>query len=547
MQKIIDRRSFLKTSGLGALGLAALRCNRPYYNPLKSKPNIVLIMADDMGFSDLGCYGGEIQTPNIDQLAEKGLRYTQFYNASRCCPTRASLLTGLYAHQTGMGWMTAADLGSPGYTGDINRNCVTLAEVLKQAGYSTYLSGKWHVTHDRYMKPSGPKHNWPLQRGFDRYYGPLDGGGSYFHTKVLVHDNESLPVPEKEYYVTDAISEYASKYITEHAKGKSEQPFFLYVGYTAPHFPLHAKPEDIEKYKDLYTRGWEIVRAERYSRLIELGIIDEEWQLPGFEKDIQSWDKMSNAEKQHMVKRMAIYAAQIDNMDQGIGQIVTSLKETGQYDNTLILFLSDNGGSAEFISRGDKSYEALGTASSYESVRKPWATASNTPFRKYKQWEHEGGTATPLIVHWPEQIRSHGELRHQVGHVIDFMPTFIDVTGADYPDQYINNKIIPMEGVSLVPTFDNKSIQREALYWEHQATRAIRMGQWKLVADSHPDPPYEGKWELYNMETDRTETHNLAEQYPDRVEMMAEMWHRWAVRCRVYPLDGRGWFPRLEK
>lgn len=543
----MNRRYLLKTFGLVALGLVTIRCNSTSKNLPKSKPNIVVIMADDMGFSDLGCYGGEIQTPNIDKLAEKGLRYTQFYNTSRCCPTRASLLTGLYAHQTGMGWMTAADLGSPGYTGDINNNCITIAEVLKQAGYSTYMSGKWHVTFDEYMGPDGPKHNWPLQRRFDHYYGPLNGGGSYFHTRSLTHDNTSLPVPEKDYYVTEAISKYATKYIAEHAKTKPDQPFFLYVAYTAPHFPLHAKPEDIARYKGRYTKGWDTLRAERYAKLIELGIIDQDWQMAEMDNDVKKWEEMNKAEKQEMAKRLAIYAAQIDDMDQGVGQIIESLKETGQFENTLIMFLSDNGGTMEFISRGDKSFEALGTASSYESVRKPWATASNTPFRKFKQWVHEGGIATPLIMHWPNRIKSHGDLRHQMGHVIDIMATCIDVADASYPNEYKGYKIIPLEGKSLVPTFDNRPIEREALYWEHQATRAIRLGKWKLVADKNTGPRYEGEWELYDMKEDRTELNNFAEKYPERVKTMAEMWHQWAERCNVLPLDGRGWFPRLEK
>lgn len=511
------------------------------------RPNIIIILADDMGYSDIGCFGGEILTPNIDQLALHGLRYTQFYNAGRCCPTRASLLTGLYSHQTGMGWMTAANLGYPGYTGDINNQCVTIGEVLKEAGYATWVVGKWHVTHDDFIGPDGPKHNWPLQRGFDKYYGPQHGGGSYFTPGFLTDGNERIETPSN-YYTTDAFSDTAAQYILRHDKSK---PFFMYLAYTAPHFPIHAKPEDIEKYDGKYLKDWDEIRNARYERMKELGIIDDRWKLSE-KSGVPDWNSLTDEKKQEFDRRMAVYAAQIDCMDQGIGKVIGSLKETDQFENTVIMFLSDNGGTAERIGPDEVVTELLGTDSTYQSYRRPWATVSNTPFRMYKQWVHEGGTSTPLVVHWPDGIEEKGVLRRQVGHIIDLMPTCIELAGAEYPGIYNGNKILPYEGISLVNSFNpgdskTRDLQTRVLFYEHQATRAVRSGDWKLVADKVVnEEPYILDWELYNLVEDRSETNNLADQYPEKVHELDSLWNAWAERCNVYPLDGRGWFERLE-
>jgi arylsulfatase len=543
MDKAVKRRDFLKTMGLGAASLAMPGCANVLQDiankASKDRPNIVLIMADDMGYSDIGCYGGEIQTPNLDKLAANGLRFTQFYNTARCCPTRASLMTGLYAHQTSMGWMTAADLGHEGYHGDLNNKCVTIAEALKQAGYSTYMTGKWHLTYDKYV--DGPKHSWPCQRGFDHFYGTIGGGGSYFSPTALTSDNTRIKAPDKGYYYTDAISNHTAKFIMEHNHSKGDEPFFLYVAYTCPHWPLHAKPEDIAKYKGKYMKGWDTLRAERHTHMIKMGLVDKTWPTTPRDKKVKAWGDVKPTKKELWDLRMAAYAAQIDCMDQGIGRIVSALEKTGKLDNTLILFLSDNGGCAEGISRGKKDIDLLGTDESFESYRINWANASNTPFRLYKHWVHEGGIATPLIVHWPGRIKARGELRHQPGHVIDIMAMCIDVTGAAYPSKYNGNKITPREGKSLVPALDNKPIKRKAIYWEHEANRAIRIGKWKLVAKG-----INGQWELYDMETDRTELNDLAQVHPKRAKKMAAMWQRWAERANVLPLDGRGWFERLE-
>jgi arylsulfatase len=494
-------------------------------------------MADDMGYSDIGCYGGEIQTPNLDNLAKGGLRFTQFYNTARCCPTRASLMTGLYAHQTGMGWMTAANLGYDGYRGDLNNKCVTIAEVLKRAGYRTYMAGKWHLTYDKYW--DGPKHSWPRQRGFDRFYGTISGSGSYFNPKALTRDNTRIKAPAEGYYYTDAISDNAARFITEHNQTRGDEPYFLYVAYTAPHWPLHAKREDIAKYEGKYMKGWDVLRAERHKRMIKMGIVDDAWPLSPQERILKPWSQVAQARKEEMDLRMAIYAAQIDSMDQGIGRIVSAVKKTGKFDNTLILFLSDNGGCHEDIG-GEEG--VLGEDSSFASYGRSWANASNTPFRLYKSWVHEGGISTPLIVHWPVRINSGGKLRHQPGHLIDIMATCVDVAGAKYPSRYNGNKITPMEGKSLVPAFDNKPIKREAIYWEHEANRAVRVGNWKLVARG-----INGPWELYDLDADRTELNNLAQRYPERAKKLVAMWQRYAERTNVLPLDGRNWDERVEE
>jgi len=343
-QAKITRRRFLKTIGVGVGTLAVAHPMVSNAQTTKS-PNIVLIMADDMGYSDISCYGGEIQTPNLDKLASNGIRFTQFYNTARCCPTRASLLTGLYPHQTGMGWMTVRDLGTEGYRGDLNTRCVTIAEVLKQAGYGTYLSGKWHVTFDEYW--DGPKHSWPCQRGFDRFYGTIAGSGSFYTPETLTRNNTRIQTPPEGYYYTDAISDNASEFITAHCQSKRKNPFFLYVAYTAPHWPLHAKKEDISKYQGKYLKGWDALREERYARMIEMGIIDKSCSLTARETNITPWAEVDQKRKELMDMKMAIYAAQVDCMDQGIGRIVSTLEKEGQLENTLIFFLSDNGGCAE--------------------------------------------------------------------------------------------------------------------------------------------------------------------------------------------------------
>jgi arylsulfatase A-like enzyme len=554
-----SRREFIRRISYGSLGLlggtalsSVFGC-RGKSSPSGSRPHIILIMADDMGYSDIGCYGGEIRTPNLDRLAEEGLRYTHFHNTARCCPTRASLLTGLYPHQAGVGHMMA-DRGLDGYRGDLNKNCVTLAEVLKLAGYSAYMSGKWHVT--RFLKNDGPKHNWPQQRGFDRFFGTITGSGSFFEPMTITSDNEYLKTLPPGFYYTDAISDHAVKFIKEHHQKLADKPFFLYVAYTSPHWPLHALERDIAKCKGLYGKGWDALREERYRRMIEMGIIDPRWNLTERDPRVPPWEKAEN--KQWQARRMEVYAAQIDCMDQGIGRILRELDTHGCLDNTLIFFLSDNGGCAEEITDSWKAWiigggEYVGRArtldgkliqigndpefmpgpyDTYQSYGIPWANVSNTPFRLYKHWVHQGGVATPLIVHWPAKIKTREGFRHQTGHLIDIMATCVDVSGASYPSEYKKYPIIPFEGKSLVPTFEGMPIDREAIFFEHERNRAVIAGKWKLVASGG-----EGLWELYDLVQDRTETNDLALSDPQRAEKMAAMWKEWALRTKVIPWE----------
>ena len=493
----------------------------------QSPPNIVIIMADDMGYSDIGCYGGEIQTPNIDKLAKGGLRFTQFYNTGRCCPTRASLLTGLYPHQAGVGHMVS-DRGHDGYRGELNRRCVTIAEVLQTANYSTYMSGKWHVT------PVKDRANWPLQRGFDRYFGTIDGAGSFWTPHSLIYDNEPPKGYPDDFYYTDAISDHAVKFVQEHKS--VNKPFFMYVAFTAPHWPLHARKRDIAKYDGVYEKGWDEIRKARHAHMIELGIVRKEWRCTPRDGKAKAWDTVDTERKKDLVRRMQIYAAQVDSMDQGIGRIVDALRKRGMLNNTLILFLADNGGCAEGGIWGfeRKKGGELGTNSSFASYGLSWANASNTPFREYKHWVHEGGISTPLVAHWPSGIPARGEFRGAPGHLVDLMATCVDLSGAKYPTRYKGVDIQPVEGKSLVGVFHNIPLEREAIYWEHEGNRAVRVGQHKLVAKGARGP-----WELYDLAADRTELRDLSAEEPELTQKLATLWQRWAERCNVLPLNPR--------
>ncbi len=511
------------------------------------RPNILLIMADDLGYSDLGCYGGEINTPHLNLLAENGIRFTQFYNNARCTPTRASLISGLYPHQTGIGAMNK-DLGLKGYRGDLNGQSVTIAEVLKGAGYHTYLSGKWHLTA---FMDGDQKHNWPLQRGFDKFYGSLDGfgGSGYYHTKTLTKDNRLLPVPSEDFYYTDAVTDSVIAMLKTHRR-EASNPFFMYLAYSAPHWPLHALEEDIKKYDTAYDKGWDRLRQNRLHNLIEEELLDKEAKLSEKESDVPEWSQAEN--KLWEASRMQVHAAMVDRMDQGIGRIITMLKEQKLLDNTLIFFLSDNGASAEDIVNHGWWKQNIPTATpdgrkihrfnlpsiipgadtTYLSVGKSWASASNAPFRYYKRFLHEGGIASPLIVHWPKGIKTKNEKREQVSHVIDLMATCIDVAKAEYPKQFNGQTIIPMEGVSLKPMFNEDVEIERTLFWEHLGRKAVRKGKYKIVTSDRGD---NARLELYNMELDRTETNNIIDQYPNIAEKLRSEWESWAVRTNAKP------------
>lgn len=525
---MLNRREFLSATacavGVSTIAGPALRTHAA----TAKRPNIVVILADDMGFSDIGCYGSEIHTPNIDVLAADGLRFTQFYNTARCCPTRASLLTGLYSHQAGMGDMVGfPDQNRPSgpYQGYLNDRCVTIAEVLRQAGYSTYMSGKWHVGER-------PEH-WPRKRGFDRYFGLISGGSSYWelstpdpHPRIMVMDDQPCEPQGEHFYMTDAFSDYAVKCIDEHAG--NENPFFLYLAYTAPHWPIHVWPDDIAKYKGVYDIGWDELRERRYRKMIELGIVDARWPLSPRDPAVPSWEDVQDREDRAL--RMAVYAAMIDRMDQGIGGVLSALKRSGADDNTLVLFLSDNGGCHEPVEKRKLHTDGKlpGERGSFLGYQRPWANASNTPFRMFKHWVHEGGIATPLIARWPSRVVKGGSLTHQVGHVIDMMATCCECAGVSYPQTFGGRELVPMEGRSLIDVLDGKTrASHDAIYWEHEGNKAIRQGAWKLVAAKDKN------WELYNLEADRTELHDLVTENESKVESLSTLWNQWAAKCGV--------------
>lgn len=506
-------------------------CTQRETNP----PDILLILADDMGYSDLGCYGSEIQTPNLDRLAANGLRFTRFYNTARCCPTRASLFTGLYPHQAGMGGMVKykpADEANP-FQGYLNDQCVTLAEVLKTGGYQTYMSGKWHVGEFRPI--------WPVDRGFDEFYGIVSGAMNYWDitlakSKGLVRTfarNDKAFIPEPgDFYSTDAFTDEVIRMLTEHTELESERdkkiPFFAYVAYNAPHWPLHAPEEVIEKYQGKYMGGWSELRKQRFKRMIELGILDEKWQLSP--SDGADWDTLNESTRYEMDRKMAVYAAMIDRLDQNIGNLVIKLEEMGRLKNTVIMFLSDNGACHESGLLGNNFRPDLtgpiGTVNSYHSYGRSWSNASNTPFRLHKHWVHEGGISTPLIVHWPKGLKTKaGGLSHQPGHVIDIMATCCELAGINYPEQYNNQQIIPLEGKSLMPIFKGQKRKgHEIIYWEHFGNMAARNGPWKLVKTNN------GEWELYNIESDRTELNDLSEEMPGKVKELIKIYNTKATQ-----------------
>ena len=517
------------------------------------KPNIVLILNDDMGYSDIGCYGGEVRTPNLDRLAANGLRFSQFYNTARCSPSRASLLTGLHPHQTGIGVLTY-DFGPEGYAGNLNRSCVTIAEALKPSGYRSYLSGKWHVAGNL----TQPTDSWPLQRGFDKFYGTIIGAGSFYDPNTLTRGNENIEheaTEDRSFFYTDAISDQAVEFIREHRREHADRPFFQYVAYTAPHWPLHAHDEDIARYKGRFDKGWDALREERLQRLVDSGILDKAWPLTGRDATQPPWTQAEH--KEWLLRCMEVYAAQIDRMDQGIGRIIRSLEETGQLDNTLIIFMSDNGACAEDIPEGvtvDELVHKLmiakaatrqgepvhfgnnpelmpGPENTYQSYGVAWANLSNSPFRLYKHWIHEGGISTPLIFHWPAGIREKNAVRHSPGYLPDIMATVLDITGTGYPNQWQGNSIAPLEGHSLRQAFEAEQVARPPMFWEHEGNAAVRIGKWKLVRQ------YPEAWELYDMEQDRCELNDLAASQTDRVREMAAQYATWAARCGVIPRE----------
>ena len=486
----------------------------------ETRPNVVFILVDDLGFSDIGAYGSEISTPNIDKLASNGVRFSNAYNTSKCFPSRACLLTGLYSQQIGYNKTFKLSMS----------HAITLGELFKMTGYTTMWSGKHHSIEN------------PINRGFDHYSGLLDGASNHFNPG-LQREGEGIPAqkrnfkkntnapyrnwvidgkiinpytPEKDFYTTDAFTDYALEWIDE----KNDSPFFLYLSYTAPHDPLMAWPEDIKKYKNKYDVGYKVIRENRFLKQKQLGIISENTQLS--KPEYQNWKGLSAEERAIEIQRMEVYAAMIDRIDQNIGKLLSKLEAIGELDNTLILFASDNGASSENSELGIDNSGPIGSATHWRSLQKNWANVSNTPYRQYKNWSHEGGIKTPLIAYWPKEIHSSDKIVTTPVHFIDFMATFIDVLNIEYPTEYNDQKIIQTPGESFFPYLnaDGNVIRKTPLFWEWQHGKAIRQADWKLVA-------YKKKWALYNLEQDPIEEHNLIDTNPKIADSLKGLYKDW--------------------
>ncbi len=523
-----------------------------------ASPNILLILVDDMGYSDLGSYGGEIKTPHIDQLADNGLRFTQCYNSARCCPSRASLLTGLYSHQAGIANFTGPDRTAnrgPAYLGHLNDQCVTLATVLKKKGYNTYGVGKWHVGMQAH----------PVERGFEEYYGYIQGYSANqwnpdAYQRLPESRKQEITYTKKEFYATDAFSDYAMEFLNQ--AHKKTEPWFLYLAHSSPHFPLQAPAETRDKYVDIYRRGWDVLRQERYERQIKAGLATDTWsftersQVPEDREDIANgypgepnppWNSLPANRREDLAYRMAVYAAMIDHVDQGIGRILAFLEKTKQLDNTLILLTSDNGACYEWgpfgfdgpsrrgktILHAGKELDKVGGPETHHSVGSAWANLSNTPLRMYKHFNHEGGNCSPLIAHWPQGIKNPNRWVHTPVHFIDIMPTLCEVAGTNYPKQINNRTITPTDGTSICPLFTKGTLPERTLCFDHFESSAVRQGGWKLVRGNQRYN--DRQWELYNIDQDRCETNNLIEKYPKKARKLEKQWLDWAVRMKIYP------------
>ncbi|MFZ4764074.1 MAG: arylsulfatase [Roseimicrobium sp.] len=496
------------------------------------RPNIVVVLVDDVGFSDIGCYGSEIPTPNLDALAAEGVRFSQFYNCARCSPSRASLNTGLYPHQAGMGWLDGkVEPKSQGFHGKLLPRCVTIAKVLRDAGYFTAMTGKWHMGQQNGTPPWERGYMRSLNSRYGEVYFPKEddrpGTESLFlNGKEIRKDSPELG---KDWYSTDLFTDWGLKFIDEARAEK--KPFFLYLAQGAAHFPLRAPEDVIKKYRGKYMAGWDKLRAERYAKQLKLGMVDAKWPLSPRSVDSPDWDSRESDRKERFDQMMAVYAAMIDRVDFAIGTLVDGLKKRGELDNTLILFMADNGGNAEGGPPGvTKGSGPIGSPQSYVLLGLNWATMCNTPFVRFKHFTHEGGISTPLIAHWPAGIAKerNGSIEKQPGHLIDVMATCVDLAGADYPKQRNGSDILPMEGVSLRPAFDGKPINRaQPIFWEHEGNKAVRDGKWKLVQK------WRGPWELYDMDADRTEQHDLIKAHADIAQKLQEAWNAWAKRSFV--------------
>lgn len=513
-----------------------------------SGPNVVIMLADDMGFSDIGAYGGEIDTPHLDALAQNGTMFSRFYNTARCSTSRASLLTGLHPQQSGIGILTQDD-GPAGYPGTLNDRCATLAEILGDDGYRTHLSGKWHLATER----SAPSAGWPTRRGFHTFFGTLTGCGSYFDPGTLMRGE--APAEDAEdpgFFYTDAIGADAAAFVTSQDPGR---PFFLYAAFTAPHWPLHATAEDLEIHRGRFDAGWDVLRAKRLERQKQLGVIpDVSVALSDRDPEVPAWEDI--ADQAWQITRMEAYAAMVHALDRNVGRILHALDESGHRENTIIVFLSDNGASyeelpfegsgAEYhrtrhenfpgqtrdgreIAIGNHPSIIPGPEDTYASYGRAWANVSNTPYRMYKEWVHEGGIATPFILSWEGGGVNGGEIEHAPLQLVDVLPTILELTGITYPRSRAGRDLVPLPGVSFAPALHGEESEEHTLYWEHLGNCAIREAGWKLVRE------FGGEWELYEVEADPTERQDVARQHPDRVSDLAAKWEAWAERSGVRP------------
>ena len=478
-------------------------------------PDIVLMMADDLGFSDIGCYGSEISTPSLDSLAGSGTVFTNFSNTSRCCPSRASLMTGLYSHRAGIGDMNYSDKG-PGYRGQLLADVPTMPELLKKQGYNTAMVGKWHLTRSGSIDDS-PNGSWPLQRGFDRFFGTMEGAKNYFRPTWLFDQQAEINSFDDTFFYTDAISERAAEWIRSQPKNK---PFFLYTAFYAPHFPLQAPLEVIDRHRGRYLAGWDALREQRLAKQKALGVVPQNVQLTIRPSDVPAWDSLTDRQRQELDLRMATYAAQVELLDRGVGRILQALRETGRLDNTLVIFLSDNGGAALGGPFGAGPSERVGTpgAPVKTTYGKGWATLSNTPYRMHKANTHEGGVMSPLLIHWPERLGERRTLRDDVAHITDIAPTIVSAA----------NRTSQQPEFSGIDLLKNRRGDGHAVFYEHEKSRAVRMGKWKLVNRGKSQD-----WELYDFSTDRTEQKDLAVARPDQLNRLKQLWLNWANEHQV--------------
>ena len=517
-------------------------------------PNILLIVADDLGYSDLGCYGGEIETPQLDNLAKNGTLFTRFYTTGRCCPSRTSILTGLYPHRAGLGHMIR-DLGQPGYRGRISDDAITIAQVLQKSGYRTFMSGKWHLgTPD------------PTKHGFEEYFGTLASAQTFWDPNHYIRFPEGSNVrkyEDGEFYGTNALTDYALDFLQE-ARETPDKPWFLYVAYNSPHFPLQAPKSDIEKYAETYKIGWDEIRHERIEKMKQIGILPEEtvltprseyWAWAESEPGVNpAWTDVPEERQMDLARRMAIFAAMVDIMDQNIGRLISELEKENEMENTLIIFLSDNGACAEWDPNGfdirtgpnnilhkGEQIDEMGGPGTYLSFGSGWANASNTPWRLYKHYNHEGGISSPFIVHWPAGIKQSNITDNHPAHLIDLMPTILDAAGTNYPEEFNGQKTIPLPGISILPLLNGESAKDRILYFEHEGNRAVDDGKWKLSALRGKD------WELYDMENDRTELNDLADKFPSIVNRLDSLWNIWAQDNYVTPLPTNYRMPYLPR